>query len=273
MVFCNQSSESLLINYHSTDFDGNLHYQQNKDFMERMVIKDQSIYALQDQRKNEEKEQRQNCSKLDQKIKDSEVPRQEIRPFYLKEREKYYRSLTEMELNIEWNKHQEMNLEPDETLLLREIVKESKRIDPAYINGEKVDNSIILDIDQNNIKSLNVSPPNKELRRFNNALKIKLTSRNNTFRFAIRKKTFTDSVFTDGLLEKNKLIELIKEYFPNAIIECEVKAMDQIGVKISDFWIQLIIFIKIQDMAMEEEEFNETLNDLAEEFDSMHLEY
>ncbi len=63
---------------------------------------------------------------------------QENRYTYLKERENYYRSLSEVQLEKLWNEREKMELESDETTLLREIVREVKKIKPAYGNSVKV---------------------------------------------------------------------------------------------------------------------------------------
>lgn len=85
------------------------------------------------QRKREEQRRA-----LKQKAREAEVREREKRRPYLEERETYYRSLTEKELENQWNQREEKGLEPDETALLREIVREVKGIKPAHGNSAQV---------------------------------------------------------------------------------------------------------------------------------------
>lgn len=62
----------------------------------------------------------------------------EERRSYLEEREAYYRSLPEEQLDKVWKQREELDLQPDETALLREIVRETKGIKPAYGHSAQV---------------------------------------------------------------------------------------------------------------------------------------
>jgi len=64
--------------------------------------------------------------------------RRKERRVYLEEKEFYYRSLTEKELENHWSQRAEIGLEPDEKVLLREIIREVKGITPAYGNSAQV---------------------------------------------------------------------------------------------------------------------------------------
>lgn len=75
---------------------------------------------------------------LEQKAREAVIREREKRRHYLDERENYYRSLPEEELDKHWNQREEMDLEPDETALLREIVRAVKGIKPAYGNNTRV---------------------------------------------------------------------------------------------------------------------------------------
>jgi len=63
--------------------------------------------------------------------------RQERRP-YLEQREGYYRSLSIHQLDELWNNRSDYNFEPDETALLRHIVREVKGINRANGNVARV---------------------------------------------------------------------------------------------------------------------------------------
>lgn len=90
-------------------------------------------------------EEEQECRDLEQKhreierkVLEAERREREKRRPYLKERENYYRSLPEAELDKLWNQREQMNLESDETALLREIVRKVKGIKPVYGNSVQV---------------------------------------------------------------------------------------------------------------------------------------
>lgn len=86
---------------------------------------------LEDDRKRKKKESaRREIEQQERKAKAEELEKR--RP-YIEEREKYYRSLSEGQLDELWNNRK--NLEPDETALLRDIVREAKGIRPVYGNS------------------------------------------------------------------------------------------------------------------------------------------
>ena len=122
VVLSNQSTASSASprQGHHTPCESHLRDQQDNDWWER---------HLEEQRKREEQEQ---------KAREAEIREREKRHFYLEDREKHYRSLSENELDNQWNKREKMDLEPDETALLREIVREVKGIKPAYGNSVQV---------------------------------------------------------------------------------------------------------------------------------------
>lgn len=104
--------------------------------------------------------------------------------------------------------------------------------------------------------------------------RIKLVSKDNSFKFAIRKTSSTKSVYGDNPeAEKNKLLMLVKDYFPESNVKSKIKTPDEVGIKISDTPNEYFILIEIIDESMPAEDFNELLNDLAKEFDYMHLSY
>ena len=93
-----------------------LEQQQRRDF-ERQKEK-----AVQDQMRRDSA----------QRMVELEAHEREMRKSYLDERERYYRSLSKTELENEWDTREEMDLEPDEKSRLREIVRESKGIEPTH---------------------------------------------------------------------------------------------------------------------------------------------
>jgi hypothetical protein len=129
VVFSNMSAASTAsVNrgYHSP-WGSHSRHQQDNDWWDR---------HLEEQRKREEQEQKRR--ELEQKAQEAEIRKREKRRPYLEGREKHYRSLSEVELENQWNKREEMDLEPDEIALLREIVREVKGIKPAYGNSVQV---------------------------------------------------------------------------------------------------------------------------------------
>lgn len=126
VVFTNQRAESPSEGHH-TPWESQPWHQQDNGWWDR---------HLEEQRKREEQEQKRR--ELEQKAREAEIREREKRRPYLEEREKYYRSLSEMELENQWIKREDMDLEPDETALLREIVREVKGIKPAYGNSVQV---------------------------------------------------------------------------------------------------------------------------------------
>ncbi len=86
----------------------------------------------------ERRELEQKHRELEQKILEAERREREKRRPYLEDRENYYRSLPEAELDKLWNQREQMNLGSDETVLLREIVRKVKGIKPVYGNSIQV---------------------------------------------------------------------------------------------------------------------------------------
>lgn len=130
VVFSNQSTASppaSVSQGHHTPWESHPQHQQDNDWWER---------RLEESRKREEQEQKRR--ELEQKAREAEIREREKRRLYLEDREKYYHSLSEIELENQWNKRDEMDLEPDETALLREIVREVKGIKPVYGNSVQV---------------------------------------------------------------------------------------------------------------------------------------
>ena len=91
---------------------------------------------LEEQRKRDVQEQKRR--EIEQKARLAEIREREKRHTYLEKRENYYRALPEDELEKHWNQRDEIVLEPDETALLRKIVREVKGIKPAYGISAKV---------------------------------------------------------------------------------------------------------------------------------------
>jgi hypothetical protein len=165
---------------------------------------------------------------------------------------------------------------PEAASYARRLARETGITATLKRNGSewKVNHPRISSDDNNNQKGRNNSSQTVILNERNKKNRKTYSSRDNSFRFAIRKTSSTEPVIADSPnVEKNKIIEVVKEYFPNATIESEIKVRDEAGTKISDWRRQYLILIKIQDKAMSEEEFDELLNELADEFDSMRLEY
>ena len=95
------------------------------------------IVVTNQERKKEEQEQKRR--KFEQKARETTAIRErEKKRLYLEERESSYRSLPEKQLSELWGKREEMELEPDEAALLREIVREVKGIKPTYGNSAQV---------------------------------------------------------------------------------------------------------------------------------------
>lgn len=114
-------------NRHSSPPYNRQQYSQESSWWER---------HLEEQCKREEQEQKRR--ELEQKAREAEIREREKRRPYLNERENYYRSLPESELEKHWKRREEMDLDPDEVALLREIVREVKGIKPAYGHSAKV---------------------------------------------------------------------------------------------------------------------------------------
>lgn len=93
-------------------------------------------HRLEEKRKAEEIEKRRRDAEEKSREADANE-RQERRP-YIEAREKYYRSLSEKQLDKLWNSRESQDVEPDEMALLREIVREAKGITPAYENRVRV---------------------------------------------------------------------------------------------------------------------------------------
>jgi hypothetical protein len=101
-----------------------------------------------------------------------------------------------------------------------------------------------------------------------------LKSKNSSFKFAIRKISSTEPIFADNPeVEKDKIVRLVKEYFPNAFINSSIKVTDAAGIRICEWRREYLILLTITDQTNSQDAFNETLNDLASEFEYMHLHY
>lgn len=85
---------------------------------------------LNEQRKREEQEQRRR--EIEERATEAERRDREQRFSYLDEREDYYRSLPEAELDKLWSEREDVDMEDDEISLLRQIVREVKGIKPVY---------------------------------------------------------------------------------------------------------------------------------------------
>lgn len=101
-----------------------------------------------------------------------------------------------------------------------------------------------------------------------------LRGTDNTFRFVIRKISSTEPVFADHPeVETNRITSVVRDHFPGATVSGKVKVTTAAGVRISDWRREYLIIVTIADQKMASQDFDDSLNQLAAEFDYMHLDY
>lgn len=84
---------------------------------------------IQEERKKEEREQKQR--ELEQKRIQAETEERAKRKPYLDDREKYFKSLTDKELDNIWAAREVSDMEEDEIFVLRTVVRDRKGIKPV----------------------------------------------------------------------------------------------------------------------------------------------